>query len=196
MANLDFIIYFLVAIVAGSLFLEGKRTRYKTAIFFFSVGIYLSIIMIGFANWFFYDSKFGFGIAALALFAMLSEKLRILTYRLRAYGIGKRVKAQVSQHKRILFVLPDEGEFATELVRTLNKILSDDKALFITDVGFDFDRHLKTKINERHSEQKGYVLMCEGQRNARTWVPFVMNTSPETAIAINFSYLPDTDEDL
>lgn len=195
MNELDLITYVLVGLILASTVIEGKRTRYRFAIFFISVCIYVGIIAVGFSNWIFNDSKFGFGIAAMALFAVLAGKLRILIYRVRSVILSKNLVEGVSTGNRFLFVLPDNAEFSDEIVRTLNKKFSGTNSLFITDVGIDFDGNTKTKIAGCHQLKNGYVLLCEGQRNARTWVKFVENDEAESAIAVNFSFLPDTDEE-
>ena len=196
MNKLDLVTYVLVGLIITSAFIEGKRTRYRFAIFFISVCIYLGVIAVGLSNWIINDSKFGFGISAMALFAMLAGKFRILIYRIRSVKLSKNLVDGVSAGKRYLFVLPDNAEFSDEIVRTLNKKFSGTNSIFITDVAMDFDGNTKTKIAGCHQKHDGYVLLCEGQRNARTWVKFVENDEAESAIAVNFSFLPDTDEEL
>ncbi|HIA9611914.1 TPA: hypothetical protein ACWSVS_005573, partial [Escherichia coli] len=42
-----------------------------------------------------------------------------------------------------------------------------------------------------HQQGTGYILVCEQQISARTWLSIVENGKPDTSIAVNFHSIPE-----
>ncbi|MCQ7728360.1 hypothetical protein NA806_23515, partial [Salmonella sp. NW230] len=50
--------------------------------------------------------------------------------------------------------------------------------------------HLKA-LELHHQQGTGYILVCEQQISARTWLSIVENGKPDTSIAVNFHSIPE-----
>lgn len=191
---LDCITYAITAVIVLSVFVEGKQTRYPRTFFYSSLVMVLLLIIVGSANWWFYHSFYGLAIAGLSTYGLLGTRFRMYVYALRFRVLVKELTAAVSAGSRVIMVLPDDDEQSQLLFQLLARQIPGG-AIFRTNQAFGLSTmDLFDNLSRCNQSKAGYLLACQGQLQARTWLPHVENNAPDSSIAVNFHLLPQTQD--
>ncbi|HFV9915982.1 TPA: hypothetical protein ACIBH9_002451 [Salmonella enterica subsp. diarizonae serovar 61:l,v:z35] len=187
----DWVVYCITGVILASALLEGKKTRFPAAFFYGSIVLLVVLIVAGGLNWWFYRSKFGSVVAIFAATTLLMTRFRMVIYALRFRTLVAGLQSHVSKGFRIILVLPENEEEKSILMSKLSKAVPAG-ALFYTQTALGpYSGDLLHALGQKHLMGDGYLLLCEQQLLARTWLSTVENGEPETSIAVNFHSIPD-----
>lgn len=187
----DCVIYAVTAVILISAFWENKQSRFASVFFCGSVVLTVLLVAAAATNWWLYRSALGGVIVIFIVSGLCMTRFRLVVYALRfqklASGLAQRVRAGY----RILLVLPECEEEKEVLLSRLRKVVKDDAFIHVPGgLGARSDDVL-SRLSALHSAGTGYLLVCEGQIAARSWLSVVENGDPQTSIAVNFHLIPD-----
>ncbi|AIX52673.1 TPA: hypothetical protein HMV82_15955 [Escherichia coli] len=187
----DWVVYCITGVIMASALLEGKRTRFPAAFFYGSIVLLVVLIVAGGLNWWFYRSKFGSVVVIFAATTLLMTRFRMVIYALRFRSLVAGLQSHVNKGFRIILVLPENEDEKIVLMSMLSKKIPAG-ALFYTQTALGpYSGDLLHALGQKHLMGEGYLLLCEQQLPARTWLSTVENGEPETSLAVNFHSIPD-----
>jgi len=187
----DWVVYCITGLILASALLEGKRTRFPAAYFYGSLVLLVVLLVVGGLNWWYHRSKLGSVVVIFTIVTLLMTRFRMVIYALRFRKLVADLQSYISKGFRIILVLPENEDEKAVLVGKLSKILPVG-ALFYTHTALGpYSGDLLHSLGQKHLMGEGYLLLCEQQLPARTWLSTVENGDPETSIAVNFHSIPD-----
>lgn len=188
---LDWLTYLITAVIVLSILLEGKTTRYPSLFFYGSLLLLGLLLVVAGANWWFYHSAYGLVIVLFTLLSLVCTRFRLVIYACRFKNIVKQITKYTEQGHRVIMVLPEPEEEKNILLAQLRAAVPEEKLLYTPFAcGPGSDSILK-RISELNTTKQGYLLVCEGQVAARSWLSIVENGDPDSSIAVNFHSIPD-----
>lgn len=187
----DWIIYSVTFLILLSVLLEGKRTRHPALFFYGSLVLLLLLVVVGALNWWVYGSSFGAVIVIFCLITLLFTRFRLVIYAIRFKKLVSDIKGKVKNGFRIILVLPENDEEKAVLLLKLRDALPDSSLIYAPSALGPASGPLLSILALHHQKSTGYLLACEGQIQARTWLNYVENGDPDTSIAVNFHSIPD-----
>lgn len=187
----DWIIYGISGLILASALLEGRTTRYPGFFFYGSLILMLVLIIAGSLNWWFFHSKYGAVIVIFAVMSLLITRFRLVIYKLRYRKIVSDVKNRIESGFRIIMVLNDSEEERSILVGMLKRAIPEHALIYARTALGPHSGPVLNVIEGHHRKATGYLLLCEQQIPARSWLSLVENGDPDTSIAVNFHSIPE-----
>ncbi|MGV7963782.1 hypothetical protein QPK13_22775 [Photorhabdus tasmaniensis] len=187
----DGVVYSITALILASAFFEGKKIRFPAAFFYGSVVLLVILLLAGSLNWWFYRSKFGAVVVIFASMTLFMTRFRMVIYALRFRKLVKDIKSRIGQGYRVILVLPENEEEKCVLLAKLNRSIPDDSLFHTYTALGPYSGEILNALGQLHQLGKGYLLLCDQQIPARSWLSTVENGDPETSIAVNFHSIPD-----
>ena len=187
----DWIIYGITFLILASVFIEGKHTRHPAVFFYGSLVLLVLLITAGSLNWWFYGSKYGAVVVIFALVSLIMTRFRRFIYSMRFRQLVKDLNARVKEGYRIILVLPEDEDERSVLLARLTKLLPADALLYAPAALGPCSGEIIKDMTKHHQASTGYLLVCDEQIPARSWLSIVENGEPETSIAVNFHSIPD-----
>ncbi|HHD2950886.1 TPA: hypothetical protein ACNZ7D_003847, partial [Klebsiella quasipneumoniae subsp. similipneumoniae] len=90
-----------------------------------------------------------------------------------------------------ILVLSDNEDERNVLLAMLNKVLLEQSLIYTRDALGPHSGAILKALEQHHQQGTGYILVCEQQIPARTWLSIVENGNPNTSIAVNFHSIPE-----
>lgn len=177
--------------VFASALIEGKTTRYPAFFFYGSLILMLILIVAGGLNWWFYRSKYGAVIVIFTVVSLLMTRFRLVIYKLRLRKLVSEIRFRIKTGFRIILVLSDNEDERNVLLAMLNKVLPEQSLIYTRDALGPHSGAILNALEQHHQQGTGYILVCEQQIPARTWLSIVENGNPNTSIAVNFHSIPE-----
>ncbi|HAD9512147.1 TPA: hypothetical protein H1U83_004415 [Salmonella enterica] len=187
----DWVVYCITGVILASAFLEGKRTRFPAAFFYGSIVLLVVLIVAGALNWWFYRSKFGSVVVIFAATTLLMTRFRLVIYAFRFRTLVADLQSHLAKGFRIILVLPENEDEKTVLLSKLSKVIHSGTLFYTRTALGPYSGDLLHALGQKHRNGEGYLLLCEQQLPARTWLSTVENGQPEKSIAVNFHSIPD-----
>ncbi|MCV5735697.1 hypothetical protein OFN56_27755, partial [Escherichia coli] len=77
------------------------------------------------------------------------------------------------------------------LLSMLSNVLPEQTLIHTRDALGPHSGPILKALELHHQQGTGYILVCEQQISARTWLSIVENGKPDTSIAVNFHSIPE-----
>jgi len=188
---LDCVVYGISILIFASALIEGKTTRYPAIFFYGSLILMLILIVVGGLNWWFYRSKYGAIIVIFTVVSLLMTRFRLVIYRLRFRKLVSEIRTRINAGFRIILVLSDNEDERNVLLAMLKKVLPVQSLIYTRDALGPYSGSTLKALAIHHQQGSGYILVCEQQISARSWLSIVENGNPDTSIAVNFHSIPE-----
>jgi hypothetical protein len=187
----NYVIYAITSVIILSAFWENKQTRYASAFFWGSVVLTTILVAAAALNWWLYRSALG-GVIVIFIFSGLCmTRFRLVIYALRFRKLTLELSQRVREGYRIALVLPEGEDEKAVLLSRLQRVLPVGTFLHAPMALGPLSGELLNRLSQHHSAATGYLMACEGQIAARSWLSVVENGDPATSIAVNFHLIPD-----
>ncbi|MCU2955043.1 hypothetical protein N8S78_21980 [Enterobacter hormaechei subsp. hoffmannii] len=187
----DWVIYGISILIFASALIEGKTTRYPALFFYGSLILMLILIVAGCLNWWFYRSKYGAVIVIFTVVSLLMTRFRLVIYKLRLRKLVSEIRFRIKTGFRIILVLSDNEDERNVLLSMLSNVLPEQTLIHTRDALGPHSEPILKALELHHQQGTGYILVCEQQISARTWLSIVENGKPDTSIAVNFHSIPE-----
>lgn len=187
----DYVIYAITVVILLSAFWENKQTRYASVFFWGSVALTSILVAAAAINWCLYGSALG-GVIVIFIFSGLCmTRFRLVIYALRFRKLTLELCQRVREGYRIVLVLPEDEDEKAVLLSRMQKVLPVGTIIHAPTALGPLSGELLNRLSQHHSAATGYLMACEGQIAARSWLSVVENGDPATSIAVNFHLIPD-----
>lgn len=151
----------------------------------------LILIVAGGLNWWFYRSKYGAVIVIFTVVSLLMTRFRLVIYKLRLRKLVSEIRFRIKTGFRIIPVLSDNEDERNVLLSMLSNVLPEQTLIHTRDALGPHSGPILKALELHHQQGTGYILVCEQQISARTWLSIVENGKPDTSIAVNFHSIPE-----
>ena len=187
----DCVIYAITAVILLSAFWENKQTRYTSVFFWGSVALTILLVAAAAINWWHYHSALGGVIVIFIVGGLCMTRFRLVVYALRFHKLTSALAQRIRVGNRVVLVLPEGEDEKRVLLSRLQKMLPDGALIHAPGALGPLSGELLHRLSVLHSAGTGYLMACEGQVAARSWLRVVENGDPRTSIAVNFHLIPD-----
>lgn len=193
----DLSMYALVgamAIMAVASTWYPKDHKINFYIFLMSIVTFLGLVVLGLLNWFMEGSFYGAMVSCIGILCLCITRLRLIVYRYNVKSSIKSIVASVNEGKKVVFIAHENLELRDVVISMLSSMLPEQLRIIHGPLGFGMDDEIQF-IKDRNRAYKGFLVIFLCQQDSYSWLKLIAGDSPDNAIAFNFDYIPDLEDE-
>lgn len=172
----------------------SKNHNVNFYIFVLSIVIFVAMVVIGVIDWFIKGSVYGALISCFGIISISMTRLRLIVYRYNVKANVKSIVSSVTEGKRVAFIAHDNVELRDVVLSMFSNQLPTQSQVILGPMGFGMDNEIDF-IKQRNLSDEGYLVIFLNQEDSYSWLKLIAGDSPENAVAFNFDYIPDLENE-